>query len=192
MHAEVASVPREGAVAAAADASLRYWEDHSPAIRRLRQGRQFRYVNSHGRPIKEKKTLTRIAQLAIPPAWEEVRICPLATGHLQATGRDAKGRKQYRYHDRWRTIRDKSKFDRLLDFARVLPLIRKHVKNDLQRSGLPREKVLATVVRLLDLTLIRIGNDEYAKANQSYGLTTRKRMKQKEEKKNIKKKVIKK
>ena len=122
--------------------------------------------------MRDAETLRRIRALAIPPAWTEVWICPDPNGHLQATGRDAKGRKQYRYHPRWREVRDDAKYTKLLTFARVLPLIRARVEADLKRSGLPREKVLAAIIRLMEMTLIRIGNAEYAKANKSFGLTT--------------------
>ena len=124
--------------------------------------------------IRDRHTLKRIGSLVIPPAWEEVWICPLDYGHLQATGRDERGRKQYLYHPRWREIRDQTKYDRLMDFARTLPGIRKQLKRDLKREGLCREKVLATVVRLLEVSLIRVGNEEYARDNKSYGLTTMK------------------
>jgi DNA topoisomerase-1 len=125
-----------------------------------------------GTAVKAAEELTRIRRLAIPPAWTEVWICPAANGHIQATGRDARGRKQYRYHAQWREVRDSTKYDRVLAFGKVLPAIRRRVAADLRRPGMPREKVLATVVRLLETTLIRVGNDEYAAANGSYGLTT--------------------
>jgi DNA topoisomerase I len=153
-------------------ARLRYVSDSSPGICRQRHGKGFTYIGVDGRSIRDKEELQRIQALAIPPAWKEVWICPSANGHIQATGRDAKGRKQYRYHRRWRIERDETKFSRLLDFARALPAIRKRVKADLALNGLPMEKVLATVVRLLESTFIRVGNEEYARANQSYGLTT--------------------
>lgn len=153
-------------------AQLCYWCDESVAIHRTCSGKIFRYVDSRNRPIREERVLTRIRKLAIPPAWTDVRICPTANGHLQATGRDARGRKQYRYHERWRTVRDESKFERLIDFVQSLPKIRRRIRNDLKLVGLPREKVLAVVVNLLETTLIRIGNEEYAKQNKSYGLTT--------------------
>lgn len=132
----------------------------------------FHYLDVHGKHIKDKTILARIAGLALPPAWTDVWIAASATAHLQATGRDARGRKQYRYHTIWRAFREETKFARMRAFGCTLPLIRKHVERDLARSGLPREKVLATVVRLLEITLIRVGNEEYAKANHSYGLTT--------------------
>ena len=142
------------------------------SIRRLPSGRGFRYCSHRGRPLTDERTLERIRSLAIPPAWTDLKICPSPRGHLQATGRDAKGRKQYRYHERWRTTRDETKFDWLIDFATALPRIRRRVERDLRLPGLPRDKILATVVRLLETTLIRVGNDEYARTNQSYGLTT--------------------
>ncbi len=151
---------------------LRYVTDTQPGIRRKRHGASFRYVGPDDRPMRDAETLRRIAALAIPPAWTAVWICQHARGHLQATGRDAKGRKQYRYHPRWRAMRDATKYARMIAFGEALPRIRERVNHDLARHGLPREKVLATVVRLLETTLIRIGNEEYAKTNRSYGLTT--------------------
>ena len=130
------------------------------------------YLDPDGKIIRDAETLGRIKSLAIPPAWREVWICPIAHGHVQATGLDAKGRKQYRYHPRWREVRDETKYDRMLVFARVLPKIRRRVERDLARPGLPREKILATVVRLLETTLIRVGNEEYVRQNDSFGLTT--------------------
>jgi DNA topoisomerase I len=156
----------------ARDAGLRYGTDRSPGLARIRQGRGFRYVDAEGRTVTDEETLARIRKLAIPPAWTEVWICPYANGHVQATGRDARGRKQYRYHARWRARRDEIKFERLIDFASAMPRIRRRTERDLARPGLPREKVLAAVVRLLELTLIRVGNDEYARLNRSFGLTT--------------------
>jgi DNA topoisomerase-1 len=141
-------------------------------IRRKRAGRGFVYLSADGARITDPHELTRIKALAVPPAWTEVWICPVARGHIQATGRDARGRKQYRYHDDWRQVRDETKYDRLADFGRALPSIRTRVAADLSRPGLPREKVLAAVVRLLDGTLVRVGNPEYARENGSYGLTT--------------------
>jgi DNA topoisomerase-1 len=157
---------------AAKEAGLRYVSDASPGIRRLRAGNGFSYVSADGRRIAEEQTLARIRTLAIPPAWRDVWICPSANGHIQAVGRDARGRKQYRYHARWREVRDDNKYGRLIAFARALPRIRARVRRDAARPGLPREKVLAAVVQLLEKTLIRVGNDEYAKHNGSYGLTT--------------------
>lgn len=158
--------------AAAKTAGLRYVTDAMPGIRRVRAGRGFRYVDAAGQPVRDRTTLERIKALGIPPAWTDVWICPLANGHLQATGRDARGRKQYRYHPRWREVRDETKFNRLLAFGRALPALRQRVAADLARPGLPREKVLAAVVRLLEQTMIRIGNAEYARSNDSFGLTT--------------------
>jgi DNA topoisomerase-1 len=152
--------------------SLRHSADDRPGIVRRRSGRGFSYRDADGRPIRDAATLDRIRSIAIPPAWTDVWICPLPNGHLQATGRDARGRKQYRYHPRYRARRSGAKFERLIAFATALPAIRDRVDRDLGRSGLPREKVLAAVVRLLELTLIRVGNDEYARLNRSFGLTT--------------------
>jgi DNA topoisomerase-1 len=153
---------------------LRYVTDERPGIRRESCGQGFRYRTAEGRIIRDRHALKRINSLVIPPAWQEVWICPLDQGHLQATGRDERGRKQHLYHPRWREERDQTKYDRVTDFARTLPAIRKHLKRDLARAGLCREKVLATIVRLLEVSLIRVGNDEYARDNKSYGLTTMK------------------
>src|SRR5919112_3300150 len=151
---------------------LRRADCSGPGITRRRAGRGFAYFDEDGERVTEPEVLERIRELALPPAWTEVWICPYPNGHLQATGRDAKGRKQYRYHPRWREVRDEAKYTKLLTFARVLPLIRARVDADLKRRGLPREKVLAAIVRLMEMTLIRIGNAEYAKTNKSFGLTT--------------------
>src|ERR1700732_4031486 len=159
-------------VASARAAGRRYVSDQSPGIRRRRVGKGFTYVASDGHTIRDAETINRIKRLVIPPAWTDVWICPDPRGHLQATGRDARGRKQYRYHDRWREVRDAVKYDRMLAFAEALPKIREQTDRDLERPSLPREKVLATIVRLLEETRIRIGNDEYRKENGSYGLTT--------------------
>ncbi|HKZ08228.1 MAG TPA: DNA topoisomerase IB [Methylomirabilota bacterium] len=157
----------------AADAAqLRYVSDARPGVVRVRHGRAFRYVGPTGDTVDDLPTLRRIRSLAIPPAWTDVWICPVAHGHIQAVGRDARGRKQYRYHARWRAVRDEAKFDRVIQFGRALSAIRERVEKDLGRPGLPREKVLASVVRLLETTLIRVGNAEYARDNGSYGLTT--------------------
>lgn len=153
-------------------AGLRYVSDTTPGIRRKRAGTGFSYIAPDGKVIKNAAGLSRIRSLAIPPAYTDVWICPTPHGHIQATGRDARGRKQYRYHPKWRETRDETKFGRVLAFSEALPRIRERVERDLARPGLPREKVLATVVRLLDCTGIRIGNDEYAKSNRSFGLTT--------------------
>jgi len=157
---------------AARAAGLRYATDARPGISRRRSGRGFSYRDAEGALIRDRVTLERIRRLAVPPAWTEVWICPSPNGHLQATGRDARGRKQYRYHELWRTHRDEAKFERLIEFARALPRIRARVEKDLARPGLTREKVLAAVVRLLETTLIRVGNEEYARLNRSFGLTT--------------------
>ncbi len=153
-------------------AALRYVSDEQPGIRRERNGKNFFYFDAQGRKLTDADDLLRIKSLAVPPAWSEVWICSLDNGHLQATGRDAKGRKQYRYHRRWREVRDENKYDRILAFAAKLPRLRRRVTRDLAARGLPRRKVLATVVSLLESTLIRVGNDEYARSNQSFGLTT--------------------
>jgi DNA topoisomerase I len=154
-------------------AGLRYVNDlRSPGIRRIGRQKRFRYVDVNGQTVSDPMVLGRIKSLVIPPAWTDVWICPNPLGHLQATGRDARGRKQYRYHPRWRQVRDEVKYGRLLAFAAALPKIRERTATDLGRSGLPREKILATVVELLEKTLIRVGNEEYARDNNSYGLTT--------------------
>ena len=162
----------EEAAASAREAGLSYVTDARPGIRRERERDGFRYRDTHGKLIDDEQVLERVRKLAIPPAWEDVWICPSANGHLQATGWDARGRKQYRYHARWRTVRDENKFGRLVDFAHALPSIRKRVAADMRLPGLPREKVLAAVVRLLETTFIRVGNERYAKENGSFGLTT--------------------
>lgn len=159
-------------VESAQAAGLRYVSDTTPGIRRKRSGSGFKYVAPDGKAIKDAAEISRIRSLAIPPAYTDVWISPAANGHIQATGRDARGRKQYRYHPKWREKRDETKFGRVLAFSEALPRIRAQVERDLGKSGLPREKVLATVVRLLDCTGIRIGNDEYARSNRSFGLTT--------------------
>jgi DNA topoisomerase I len=151
---------------------LSYCSDEQPGIRRTVTSKGFAYHDGRGRPVEDEKTLARIHALAIPPAWTNVWICPRANGHIQAIGRDAKGRKQYRYHPDWTAHASTNKFDRLPDFARALPKLRRRVERDLSRRGQSREKVLATAVRLLELTLIRVGNAQYARQNRSYGLTT--------------------
>ena len=153
-------------------AQLRYLSDDQPGIHRRKRGAGFGYVNPAGKMIRDKATLVRIRRLVIPPAWTDVWISPYENGHLQATGRDARGRKQYRYHARWRQVRDETKYSKMLLFAHSLPKIRRQVHKDLQLAGLSQRKVLATIVRLLEATLIRVGNDEYARTNNSYGLTT--------------------
>jgi DNA topoisomerase-1 len=167
-QAETIVEPREAARAA----GLRYVSDTRPGITRHPKGDGFIYRDPDGELIKDEATLERIRSLAIPPAYTDVWICPFPSGHIQATGRDARGRKQYRYHPRWRETRDATKYEHMAEFAEVLPLIRARVAADLRRKELTREKVLATVVRLLETTLIRIGNDDYAKENGSFGLTT--------------------
>jgi DNA topoisomerase-1 len=156
----------------AAEAGLRYVRGCGPCIRRVRCGKSFRYFGPDGKPLREPRHLSRIRSLVIPPAWKNVWICPSPNGHLQAVGWDVKGRKQYRYHPKYRSIRDEAKFSRMIAFGTVLARIRTTVEKDMARRGLPKEKVLATVVHLLDTTFVRIGNDEYAKENDSFGLTT--------------------
>ena len=158
--------------AAANDAGLYYVNDNRVGYRRKANGNGFEYLDTEAKRIRDKQRLLRIKRLAIPPAWTNVWICPSPNGHVQATGRDARGRKQYRYHDRWREVRDENKFGRLAEFAKTLPKIRRRVARDITLADLPREKVLATVVRLLERTFIRIGNEEYARENKSFGLTT--------------------
>jgi DNA topoisomerase-1 len=153
-------------------AGLRYVTDQTPGIIRKRAGKGFYYIGNDGKHIRDPKILTRIRGLAIPPAWQDVWICSNPDGHLQATGRDAKGRKQHRYHQQWREIRDATKYERLTAFVQALPRIRRTIKRDLSKRVLSREKILATVVRLLETTLIRVGNEEYARHNNSFGLTT--------------------
>ena len=165
-------MPFDSDVAFAESHDLAYVHDHDPGIRREGKPGAFDYVDPKGRQVRDAKTLERIRSLAIPPAWTEVWICPDESGHIQAVGRDAKGRKQYRYHPGWSAHRDEAKYHRLLAFGRKLPRLRAKLDADLALPGLPREKVLAAVVRLLELTLVRVGNDEYAKANEHYGLTT--------------------
>ena len=154
------------------EAGLRYVSDASAGIRRRASGKGFAYVGPDGKAIRDKSEIARIRALAIPPAYRDVWICPSPRGHIQATARDARGRKQYRYHDEWRAVRDAAKFDRMIDFANKLPALRKRVAADLKRDGLPKERVLAGIVGLLESTLIRVGNEEYARDNKSFGLTT--------------------
>jgi DNA topoisomerase I len=165
---EVLTDPIQSAKAA----GLRYVSDTRPGIQRKRHGKSFRYIDPTGAPVRDQETLARIKSLAIPPAWTDVWICPNPNGHLQATGRDARGRKQSRYHPRWREVRDETKYSRMKIFGELLPAIRQQVERDLALAGLPREKILATIVRLLETTFIRVGNAEYARENHSYGLTT--------------------
>ncbi len=159
-------------VESAKEAGLRYVSDAAPGISRKRCGKGFRYVDADGTAVRDKETLARIRSLVIPPAWTNVWICRNSKGHLQATGRDAKGRKQSRYHPRWREVRDETKYERMMMFGGVLPSIRERVEQDLGLPGLPRRKVLAAIVRLMETTLIRIGNEEYARENKTFGLTT--------------------
>jgi len=166
-HAEL-----EAPVISARAAGLTYVTDAAPGIRRLRSGKGFRYVTAQGRPLRAATDLERIRKLVIPPAWTQVWICPNPCGHLQATGRDARGRKQYRYHAQWRVVRDESKYGNMLAFGSALPSLRSKVSSDLSAPGLGRDKVLAAIVQLLEKTLIRVGNDEYVRANGSFGLTT--------------------
>jgi DNA topoisomerase-1 len=170
----VVNLPAADPVIAAQVAGLRYVSDESPGIRRRKQGSGFAYLGPDGKTVRDPATLGRIRSLAVPPAWTEVWICPSPNGHIQATGRDARGRKQYRYHARWRSVRDETKYHKSIAFARALPKIRARVAADLARPGLPREKVLACVVKLLESTAIRVGNEEYARQNGSVGLTTMK------------------
>ena len=159
-------------VGTARAAGLRWVDDSMPGLRRLGRPGAFRYVDADGRQVVDPTTLQRIRDTAIPPAWTDVWICPRADGHIQATGRDARRRKQYRYHPRWREVRDERKFTHMVDFGTVLPRVRARVAADLRRKGVPRERVLAAVVRLLDVAFIRVGSEDYVKANGSYGLTT--------------------
>jgi DNA topoisomerase-1 len=151
---------------------LRHVSDEKPGIKRECSGKSFRYRDAAGKLVRDRETLGRIKSLVIPPAWTSVWICPDANGHLQATGRDDRGRKQFRYHPRWREIRDETKYARMIAFARALPKIRRRIQKDMSLADLPRNKVLATVARLLEVSLIRVGNDEYARENDSFGLTT--------------------
>jgi DNA topoisomerase I len=157
---------------AAEEAGLTYVSDEQPGLTRERKGDGFRYLKPNGDPVTDEAVLDRVRRLAIPPAWTDVWICIKANGHLQATGRDARGRKQYRYHPQFRELRESTKYEHMLEFARALPAIRTKIAEHMALRGLPREKVLATVVHLLENTLIRVGNDDYARENKSYGLTT--------------------
>ena len=159
-------------VEVAEEAGLRYVNDEQPGYTRKAKGDDFEYFDTEGKKIRDETRLLRIKRIGVPPAYTDVWICPSANGHIQATGRDGRGRKQYRYHERWREVRDENKYDRMVVFGKALPKIRRRVDRDLKRRGLPREKVLATVVQLLERTFIRIGNEEYAKENKSFGLTT--------------------
>lgn len=159
----------------AANYGLVYVSDDMPGIRRRRRGAGFRYLEGKNVAVSDPATLKRIQSLAIPPAWKEVWICPTADGHIQATGRDARGRKQYRYHPQWTALRGANKFQQLEEFGNALPRIRRSVKRDMRRRGTPHQKMVAVLVRLLELTLVRIGSEQYAKNNHSYGLTTLRR-----------------
>lgn len=162
----------EAAVQSAKEAGLRYVNDQEPGIRRELRGKEARYRNARGKVLSDPEQLRRIRSLAIPPAWTDVWICPDPDGHLQATGRDARGRKQHRYHKRWREARDETKYNRMIEFAKALPKVRDRISRDLAQPGLPREKVLAAIVKILETGAVRVGNDEYARTNDSYGLTT--------------------
>jgi DNA topoisomerase IB len=153
-------------------ARLKRTDCSGPGIRRRRRGKGFEYLDDDGRRITEPSVLQRIQELAIPPAWEEVWVCPYPMGHIQATGLDAAGRKQYRYHDKWRERRDAEKFEEMIDFARALPRLRERVEKDLRKRGMPREKVLAAAMRLLDRGFFRIGSENYAEENDTYGIAT--------------------
>ena len=163
---------KESAVQSARKVGLRYVSDAKSGIRRERAGMRFRYADTAGRTIRDRQNLARIKALVIPPAWTAVWICTAPNGHIQVTARDARGRKQYRYHPLWRKVRDENKYEHLISFGNALPLIRKQVDKDLALPGLPREKILATIVRLLETTMMRVGNEEYARSNGSFGLTT--------------------
>ena len=166
------TLPLADPPAAAKAAGLRYVNDSKPGIRREKEGDTVRYLDAKGQPVDDEATLKRIKSLVIPPAWTDVWICPQANGHLQATGRDARGRKQYRYHPKWRNVRDEVKYERMINFGNALPIIRAEVDKALKQPGLPREKMLATIVYLLEATMMRVGNEEYARTNKSFGLTT--------------------
>jgi DNA topoisomerase I len=159
-------------IIAAETAGLHYCDGSTPGITRRRAGTGFSYVGADGRPVKSRAVLERVRALAIPPAWRDVWICPDADGHLQAHGRDARGRKQYRYHPRWRTVRDQAKYGDIAAFVKVLPRLREKLERDLASPKLDKTKVVAAIVHILEATRIRIGNDEYARSNRSYGLTT--------------------
>ena len=172
MSAIVKTVPTLDPVESARFSGLRYYPDSKPGFTRRRSGKGFVYLNTHGKVIRDSEVLRRIRSIVIPPAWTDVWICPIENGHLQATGRDARGRKQPKYHPKWREVRDELKYNRMVEFAHSLPAIRRRVRADLKSRGLGFQKVMATVVRLLETTYMRIGNEEYARQNNSYGLTT--------------------
>jgi DNA topoisomerase-1 len=165
---EIVTDPKE----AAEEAGLRYVGDHQPGYTRKKNGDEFEYFDTKGHPITDEARILRIRRLAIPPAWTDVWICPSANGHLQATGRDARRRKQYRYHEKFREARDTTKYEKMLIFGAALPKIRERVQADLALPALPKNKVLATIISIMERTFIRVGNEEYAKQNNSYGLTT--------------------
>jgi len=167
-----AKIPGADPAESAAEAGLRHVTDGQPGIRRKRAGKGWSYIGPDGERISDRRKRAWINGLAIPPAWTDVWICPSQRGHIQATGRDSRGRKQYRYHPRWREVRDEAKYDRIIAFGEALPKIRERVQHDLELPGLPRERVLAAVVRLLETTRARVGNEEYARENNSFGLTT--------------------
>jgi len=167
-----ATPPLQESPQVARQIGLRYVTDNGPGLTRQARRGGFRYLDADGKEVRDEATLSRIRSLVIPPAWTDVWICPWENGHLQATGRDARQRKQYRYHPRWRNVRDEAKYERMISFGQALPAIRAQVDKDLKLPGLPREKVLATIVYLLEATMMRIGNEQYAKENKSFGLTT--------------------
>jgi DNA topoisomerase-1 len=163
---------KETSTQSARKVGLRYVSDARPGLHREPAGKGFRYTDAQGQRVRDQETLARIKSLVIPPAWTDVWICAAHNGHIQVTARDARGRKQYRYHPLWRKVRDENKYEHLISFGKALPLIRKQVDKDLALPGLPREKILATIVRLLETTMMRVGNEEYARSNGSFGLTT--------------------
>jgi DNA topoisomerase-1 len=167
-----ATPPLQESPQVARQIGLRYVTDNSPGLTRQARSGGFRYLDADGKEVRDEATLARIRSLVIPPAWTDVWICPWENGHLQATGRDARQRKQYRYHPRWRNVRDEAKYERMISFGQALPAIRAQADKDLKLPGLPREKVLATIVYLLEATMMRIGNEQYARQNKSFGLTT--------------------
>ena len=166
------ATPQHPEAASAQQGGLVYVSDDDPGLARRRAGKAFRYLDPHGKPVRDAGTLQRVRSLAIPPAYRDVWICLLPEGHLQATGRDARGRKQYRYHPRWREVRDGEKFSRIQAFGKALPRLRRRLRADLKLRGFPRAKVVAIVVAVMADTLVRIGNAGYARQNKSYGLTT--------------------
>ncbi len=171
VNSQIAS-PAEAPAESAASAGLRYVSDRTPGIRRKKSGTGFSYVAADGKTVRDPREVRRIRSLVIPPAWTDIWICANPSGHLQVTGRDARGRKQYRYHPRWREVRDEAKYDRLPSFAAALPQLRRRLARDLAETALSFNKVVAAIVQLLEKTLIRVGNEEYARSNRSFGLTT--------------------